>query len=176
MPVTINGSGLASGVTSVPNLATFPAGPRLANVNMPVGSVLQVVNVANTTSTSTTSQTYADTGLSATITPSSTSSKILVITSIPYELGTSTNNGGFFKLLRGATNICEYSYNPYQYGTGLSGSNYIDGVSVMNVLDSPAATTATTYKMQFRIYTSSNSLTISNYNAPASITLMEIAG
>jgi hypothetical protein len=146
---------------------------------MPTGSVIQTVNGVTTTQLQVTGTTYTDTGLTATITPTASTSKVLVLVSIPYELGSSNNNGGFFKLLRGSTSICENAYNPYMYGanwTSSAGSNYIDGVCSMNVLDSPATTSATIYKVQFKIYTTNNTLTISNYNAPCSITLLEIHG
>jgi hypothetical protein len=77
--------------------------------------------------------------------------------------------------MRDSTSITEYAYNPYMYGSAWSGNTYMDGISTFNTLDAPATTSALTYKVQFRIYTTNNILTVCNYSAPASITLMEIA-
>ena len=62
---TIQNASLASGVPSAAKL--------------PAGSVLQVVSAMQTTSFSTTSGTFTDIGLSASITPTSATSKIFII-------------------------------------------------------------------------------------------------
>ncbi len=60
-------------------IATANISNQLTDANMSAGSLLQVVNASTTTEVSTTSDTFIDTGLTASITPSSTSSKILVL-------------------------------------------------------------------------------------------------
>ena len=179
MPVTINGSGLASGVTSVPNLATFPAGPRLANVNMPVGSVLQVVSTTITSTFSSTATSATDiTGFTVSITPSSTSSKILVLFSC---VGASTNSFNLYLVRNGSL---------IDLGTGASYSNStIGGIPTGNAsyayswnahyLDSPATTSSVTYKIQGA--TDAGTFYIGKRNdtfscSPSTITVMEIAG
>ena len=77
----------------------------LASSSMPTGSVLQVVNATYSTTVIMSSNTYADTGLTATITPSSTSSKILVVVN---QQGLKTGNNSAsndigVQLLRGST-------------------------------------------------------------------------
>ena len=152
------------------------------------GHVLQVVSVVDDTDTSITTATYTDTGLSANITPISTSSKILVTVNHNVRLQRSTTNSyGGIKLLRGSTDI--FNPNPND-GNGPYGLGYISGetsavLSVMHTtqfLDSPSSTSQQTYKTQGRVYIASSSSNIRfNYNAAGNngksvMTLMEVAG
>jgi hypothetical protein len=136
------------------------------------GKVLQVVNAIYTTQTSSSSSTYADTGLTATITPSSVSSKIMVFVTIPVYKDTN-NTTGKFKLFRAATGIATLSNAGFTGGTG-----GIDiGAVAINYLDSPATTSATTYKVQFGSEANNARIIINIAGAEAnssSITLMEI--
>jgi hypothetical protein len=175
MSVTINGSGLASGVTSVPNLATFPLGPRLDGANMPAGCVLQVVNSTYSTSITSTTSAFADTGLTASITPKFSTSKILVFVDMS---GCGKNNINTFlalQLLRNSTTILNF-----EGIAGYTGSityNSFGSVST-NYLDSPATTSATTYKVQFSNVGNSGVVKINEnggYASASTITLMEIA-
>jgi hypothetical protein len=114
--------------------------------------ILQVVSTTKTDSFSTTSTTYVDvTGVSATITPSSTDSKILVVVSGLFGNSNSTTLC-LLNLVRGSTNIAQSTG-----GTSNSSLvNYtntsfgVDNFSLM-FLDSPATTSATTYKLQMRV-------------------------
>ena len=152
------------------------------------GHVLQVVSVVDDTDTSITTATYTDTGLSANITPISTSSKVLVIVNHAIYLSRSTTSiYGGYKLLRGSTDI--FNPNPND-GNGPYGLGYISGetsavLSVMHTtqfLDSPSSTSQQTYKTQGRVYIASSSSNIRfNYNAAGNngksvMTLMEVAG
>ena len=153
------------------------------------GKILQVVSVVDDTDTSITSATYTDTGLSANITPISTSSKVLVIVNHAIYLSRSTTSVyGGYKLLRGSTDI--FNPNPND-GNGPYGLGYYSGeangtvLSVMHTtqfLDSPSSTSQQTYKTQGRVYIASSSANIRfNYNAAGNdgksvMTLMEVAG
>ena len=131
--------------------------------------MLQVVNATTSTTVSSSANVYVDTGLSATITPTSATSTILVLVS---QNGNewSTTNGMFLDLLRGATSI---------WTTGIWGlTNGSLGIFdswpyTLHYLDSPATTSATTYKTQFKsrlsttVYVNKNSVT-------STITLLEI--
>ena len=87
---------IGSGIGTVTN--------QFADANMAVGSVLQVVTGTTTTSTSQTSTTWADTTLTANITPSSSSSKIFILVNQSYRIQRSTYfGGGSIKILRGST-------------------------------------------------------------------------
>ena len=126
--------------------ASFTVGQTLtaAQVNGLRGAfrILQVVSAETTTQVASTSTTFVDTTLSATITPQSTSSKILVAFSQSiYTQGTGT--GCTMRLMRGATILKTYA--DLSYGTN-------SGILVHHgfyELDSPATTSATTYKTQF---------------------------
>ena len=153
------------------------------------GAVLQVVNSTTSTQVSVTGLTFTDSNLSASITPSATSSKILIILQQSFKIqraGSGYAWGGL-RLLRGATQI----WNPMpadssgEYGFGFSVSNVAQTVvkrSLIhyNYLDSPSTTSATTYKTQIRGYTSTGNVVAqedgANADAKSSITLMEIAG
>jgi len=172
MPVTINGSGLASGVTSVPNLQSFPAGPRLANVNMAVGSVLQVVSNTFSTEVSTSSSSFSDTGLTASITPSSTSSKILVFVDVQAVKKDNTT-GVDLILVRGSTTIAQFAHNT---GYNASTAYNIIGSASCGYVDSPASTSSTTYKVQMASSANSGTARINDNTNTSTIVLMEIAG
>ena len=137
-----------------------------------VGKVLQVINAESSTETSSSSTTYADSTLSAAITPSATTSKVLVIVSQVGLLKNSSDNGGKLRLLRGTTALKEFE-NDFgrDGGTGL---NIVGGTGIC-LLDSPETTSATTYKTQVACSVSSNaSVAVQHNSAVSTITLMEI--
>ena len=142
------------------------------------GKVLQVVYVNYSTATTNTSTTYADTGLSATITPTLNTSKVLVlINQKAYVARTGINAGLAIQLLRGASAI----YTPdagannglYTRATGATIMEIQAGVG-LQYLDSPATTSATTYKTQVRCYQAGETVTTQEGSSISSITLMEI--
>jgi hypothetical protein len=137
------------------------------------GKVLQVVNVTNNTFAQNTTTTYADTGLTATITPTSASSKVLVL--VTHDMGKSNTVNGFnIKLLRGATNLL----SPSAVENGIYMGTFFEMYSFfypLNYLDSPATTSATTYKTQFAIRAGgTGAVYYSGQGSFSSITLMEI--
>jgi hypothetical protein len=136
------------------------------------GKVLQVVQATYSTTVSTTSATFADTGLTASITPSASTSKVLVFVS-HNGTGKSGNGNGRIRLNRGATVI---SYIDTIIAlTGSTASNYIGTVGTV-YLDSPATTSATTYKTQFASDTATFNLQTDSVGltSVSTITLMEI--
>jgi hypothetical protein len=113
------------------------------------GKVLQVVNATHGTTANSSSATFADTGLTATITPTSATSKILVFVS-QAGCGKSAANANAvlaLKLLRASTDLIRFEDIGAYTGTTLE--NYIGSCST-SYLDSPATTSATTYKTQFQ--------------------------
>ena len=132
------------------------------------GAVLQVVQgTFGPSDTTTSSSTFIDTGLSASITPTNSSSKILVMVS--QDMGKQTNDlNAIIQLVRGSTALATI-LNAY---TASSASLlYIN--TGYTYLDSPATTSSTTYKTQVR---SSNGLASARFGAiTATIILMEIA-
>jgi len=156
-------------------LTTGSSGQSIPKAALPTGSVLQVVNATYSTQVGPVTTTYTDTGLSATITPTSSSSKILVITGQAVTLGGGGNDSGAqLRILRGATEIYAtgitgiYIYNP------TSGSE-LKVYASFNYLDSPATTSSTTYKLQGRDSTYGTNIYFQDNSSTSSITLMEIA-
>jgi hypothetical protein len=121
----------------------------------PVTKILQVASVTKTDTFTTGSATYTDlTGLTLTITPSSTTSKILVTYSVQASGQTGTNMGGI-QILRGATAIgnADAASNRSVANTVIPELGAAVFGQVTNTfLDSPATTSATTYKLQIRTF------------------------
>ena len=109
------------------------------------GKVLQVVEASYATEVNTTSTSYSDLGLSASITPSVNTSKVLILGVLNAgKTATSATTGVNAKLLRGATDIAVVSSGAaYGPTTGLRGS-----IQPFMYLDSPATTSSTAYKIQ----------------------------
>jgi hypothetical protein len=144
----------------------------IAKASMPAGSVLQVVNANYSTQTSNSTSTAADTGLSATITPTSTTSKILVIVD-QGGCGKQTSDTAItVNLLRGSTPLGNLG-QVVAY-TGTTAINAI-GTTSATYLDSPATTSATTYKTQFLSWQNNASVFVQFQSSTSTITLMEIA-
>lgn len=110
------------------------------------GKVLQVVFGYTQTQTTNATTTFADTTLTATITPSATSSKVLVLVSQNGVLATTAATGVKLRLLRGASVIATFSGS---LGYTAVTSTRTDIAGSVSYLDSPATTSATTYKTQF---------------------------
>jgi len=111
------------------------------------GKVLQVINASTGTQVTNSTTSHADTGLTASITPSSASSKVLVLVSqngIGKSAG-NASNGCDVKLLRGATTLTEITAAAETQTALLLN---VGGISFC-YLDSPATTSSTTYKTTF---------------------------
>ena len=165
--VTRLGIGTAGQVLTVNGGATAPSWATPT-----AQKVLQVVNVAYSTEVSNATSTFADTGLTATITPTSATSKILVLVNQNgvYKSSQATNNGVAVRLLRGASAIVTLSVLDGFTNTAIQ-NNVTTGT---NYLDSPATTSATTYKTQFANYTNQGTVAVQVASATSTITLMEI--
>ena len=135
------------------------------------GKVLQVINAVDASETSTTSTTQSDTGLTATITPSATSSKVLVMVGMNFGI-TGGSGGVGSRLMRGSTSIRGASEKSDGHGAGES--SYHEAWIAFDYLDSPNTTSATTYKMQFKTNSSGQTVFTSIDNNVSTITLMEI--
>jgi len=151
------------------------------------GKVLQVVSTTKTDTFSMSSTTYADvTGLSVSITPTSATSKILVLVSM---MGQGTAGGADMggQLLRGSTAISVGTSTSTRIpasvsvGAAATSAQFFSGVTF---LDSPATTSATTYKMQIKangggatVYVNRSSNDVDDpaiFRTASSITVMEI--
>lgn len=147
----------------------------LSKASLPTGSVLQVVNATFGTYVTTASSTYADTGITASITPTSSTSKILVLVSCAGCGKSGANTALGLKLLRGASVLITID-NSAGYNQ-LTSQNDVGSVTSC-YLDSPATTSSTTYKIQFANINATGTAFVNDYlsTIPTStITLMEIA-
>ena len=136
------------------------------------GKVLQVVQGTTNTQVSHTTS-YADTTLTASITPSSTSNKIFV--SVNQHCYNQGNQGMSIKLLRGSTAVYTPSQS-YMFYTEIQDS-HIRSYQSFDYLDTPSSTSALTYKTQAIAYNSSYTIkTQSSGRWTSFITLMEVAG
>tara|TARA_Y100000996_G_C22241927_1_gene528072 strand:+ start:26 stop:625 length:600 start_codon:yes stop_codon:yes gene_type:complete len=198
MSITINGNGTVTGLSA----GGLPAGSvtsatladgAAAGSKLGAGSIIQVVHVTkndiSSITTGSSSANYDVPGLTATITPSSTSNKIL----IDACLNISINNGYHVtaRILRGSTYIAfgdgtqssVIEGYAHRYTRATNGSYSIDQMTLFHE-DSPSTTSATTYKIQFNTHTAgtayinrTNVGQDANYNGTAvsSIRLMEVA-
>lgn len=138
------------------------------------GHVIQVVQGTFATETSSTSSSYTDTGLTMNITPSNSSNKVLCIVSLGSS-GVINSSGadarGRFKILRGTDTTVHYvDVRAYDYGN--SGSiQFTPGC--ITFLDSPATTSATTYKLQQKAV--SGTVRVCEGNRTIALQLLEIA-
>jgi hypothetical protein len=145
------------------------------------GKVLQVVYADYGTAVTVASTTYTDTGLSASITPTSATSKILVMVNQQALASRASTLGGYgLQLVRNSTTVYTPGGND-RYGQGwirATGASAVDigGMASFGYYDSPATTSATTYKVQGAVYlTSSSGNVIFQENlGKSNIILMEI--
>ena len=163
---------LAAPAVAGSNTLTLPTLTGTVLTNKTAGTVLQVVQATYGTEVSSSTGTYIDTGLTANITPSSSSNKILVLVS---QNGIQKRTGNTYmglQLQRSGSSIAQMAVTAA--GTGDTSINDVGTVSI-NYLDSPATTASITYKTQFN----SNGLVAATYvqrdSALSSIILMEIA-
>ena len=170
MALELNGTtGVSLVQDGVVTAADLASGAITASA-LPTGSVLQVVNSTSSSYVSTGTTAYVDTGLSASITPSSASNKVLVL----INEGRCFTNGLTqigLKLLRDSTELIVYRYT-----LDANGNTRIDSVLSYSYLDSPSGTSSVTYKTRFNNEQGTSAVGVQAGNSIASITLMEIAG
>ena len=143
------------------------------------GKVLQVVSATTSTRVDVASTTFTDTGVTASITPSASTSKILVLASQNmWSYRANTEAAGRIKLVRNSTDIWNQSATLQSMSTFINSSTNTEFSTFLPVmyLDSPATTSSTTYKIQGRTELTSDSGSV-NFQKGANvstITLMEI--
>lgn len=133
--------------------------------------VVQIVNVTYNTEAASTSNAYVDTGLSASITPTSSSNKVLVLVTHGGVAKFTNNTWGQYKLMRGASDLITFETQPGRNDT--TATNNIGGISV-NYLDSPATTSSTTYKTRFLSGQNNATVYVQLNGAYSSMTLIEV--
>lgn len=156
--------------TNLPS--SFTSGDVLtaANMNLLRGAfrILQVVEGSYSTVVSSTSSSYVDTGLTASITPQSTSSKVLVIVAQNCYSANATTGMGL-QILRGATSLMGHTDLVYGTNSGLVSNQ------TLIYLDSPASTSALTYKTQFNRSSGGGTVYTQVNSNRSTIILMEVS-
>jgi hypothetical protein len=137
------------------------------------GKVLQVVSATYSTGFSTSSGTFVDTGLTASITPSSASSKVLILVSQNgcFKNADNSNSGVLLELLRGGTSIVGFAQSSGYTGSALYN---VTGSESCSFLDTPATTSATTYKTRIRNAIGASLVGCQYDAATSTIVLLEI--
>jgi len=157
---TINLLGSTSGTLTLQanavagtNTLTLPAVTGTLLTNKTAGTILQVVYGALNTKVSSASTTYANTGLTSSITPSSSTNKIAVFI-VMNVAQNNANDGLGLQLLRNGSSVFAPgpadATGPYLFYTTSPSATYLP-VSI-NYLDSPATTSTVTYIVQYRSY------------------------
>jgi len=193
LPVANGGTGLTTLGSATQVLRVNSGATALEFATAPSGKVLQVVSTTkDDIFTASLNNAFTDiTGLTATITPASSSNKILITCMINFGI-----SGGYpaaFKLFRGTTQICFGSATPLsnRHATATSpmqqggGGDVNRGInSIIHFLDSPSTTSSTTYKIQGGVLQSTATLQINSSGSDgdstfitrsaSTITVMEI--
>lgn len=148
---------------------------------IPTGRVLQVVQTTASSEVAIASTSYTDTGVTASITPSSSSNKILVMVAIEY-IAYHDNSGEMFsnaRIVRDSTGVFESErVLGGGVGTGSDGYQRFYGTLPLSYLDSPSTTSATTYKVTMKNSTTSGNRQLKLQNGSvgkSTITLLEVS-
>ena len=168
MAIILDGTGTISGVSAT-GLTTAQ---NVGYAQLPTGSVLQVVTGTYGTQTTIATSTMTATGLTASITPKFSTSKILVLVDIQGVNASASANGSNFSIYKNGLLLQQIAAFA---GYGSSSGNDIGSVSA-NYLDSPATTSSTTYSIWFNRSAGAGTMSINNGTCNSAITLMEIAG
>ena len=193
MPIAINGSGTITGVSvgglpdGIVDTDMLAAGAVTA-AKRGAGAILQVVQTekGDTFSFTPSSTPEFGTVMSATITPSSTSSKILVVYTMNAR-SSATNAGHGTRVLRGSTAIGIGDTNGSRTRVGMgsffNSSDYRNRCITQVILDSPSTTSATTYNLQIGgesgsayVVNAGNSDSSAYSQSCTHLTLLEVAG
>jgi hypothetical protein len=152
----------------------------LTAAQLPAGSILQVVSTTKTDIFTLSSNTYTDvTGLTASITPTSATSKILALVDV--NLSHTSGGNGLVQLLRDGTPIGNNALTFPGFAMASSSYNNQSHSAVLNILDTPATTSAVVYKVQARRDDAGTTYVnrrgaASDIGGTSSITLIEVAG
>ena len=153
--------------------ATLVTSGTLPKTRLPTGSVLQVVNSNYSTQVTNSTQTDADSGLTATITPLSATSNILCIVNMAGLYNNSGNSVGIqLRIIRNSTFIIQFARYTNYIGSAVA----LFSQAGANHLDSPATTSATTYKVVFcKSDSTGGTVSVQQNGDTSTMTLMEIA-
>jgi hypothetical protein len=170
-------------IGSTGNVLTVSGGVPVWSAPAGGGKILQVVSSVITTDTNIVSTSMTDTAITATITPTSATSRIMVlITCYSYVyVGGANSRNCSAQIMRGATIVYDrsnlgYSINSLTLASGSWSAQEYGNSYALAYVDSPASTSALTYKLQAKISSTAGSSSINfQFNSqPSTIILMEI--
>ena len=182
MPITINGSGTVTGI-SVGGLpdgivdTDMIADSAVTGPKHAAGSVIQTTSSGNIiTDFSSTSDSYVTTNVTHSITPSATSSKILVLVAMDFGYTATANVQAYprLALYRDSTEITAIEY-ALRLDSSSSGCQYHGGAPFI-YLDSPNTTSAVAYTVYAKSHSSHGSTNRASWNEDSNVTLLEIKG
>lgn len=182
--VRVSGNASGTGIITVtsPNTntnytLTLPANTGTLVTNATAGTVLQIVQMTSSTAVSNSTATFISTGLTQAITPSSTSSKILITAYCPIRMGSSNGIYGGIRINRNSGTILMTD----TMANNVAAITDISYPITLVYLDSPATTSSTTYTIEFNTTGAASPYAYPTVNYAgnphlSTLTLMEIAG
>jgi len=178
MATTITGSGVDNIIDGTITNADINASAGIAGskVDGSFGKVLQVVHGTTSIQAGNGGTSYTSTGLSASITPLSTSSKILVSVNQYFTFRTTTNaeRKATYRLLRDGSQLVANTYNSWHANN--SSETRVGMVASFNYLSTPNTTSSTIYSTEHKINNSAADVYAQHDGTTSDITLLEIAG
>jgi hypothetical protein len=172
--ITIDAS---TGKASFPNSVTIPNG-----ATMPAGSVVQVVQNNSFGDSSTSSSSFTDTNMALSITPSASSSKIIVLVTVVGRVdGSGSTIRGGYRIVRtvgGSATTVVNTAGSLEHLQSRATPTELSGVNHYSYLDSPATTSAVEYKVQMALNPDTGASAVrARYSTYGSnFMLLEIAG
>lgn len=161
---TVNANTITSGTIPVAQV------PQLTTAKMPTGSVLQAVQGTLSSNFSTTSNSFTPIGANVSITPVSSSSRILLMASV--GVGVSASNYVDMSIFRDSTNLA----GAYGFITTFSSDPTLSACQNFSHIDSPATTSAITYSIRMRSQSSITYAVVGGSGQICTLIAMEIAG
>ena len=160
---------IANGAVTAADLAA-----GAARANFGAGAVLQVVNGLSGGSTTTSSTSFVSTSLNASITPTSSSSRVIALVSTTTWIQSNVSEYAILTLYRNGTNLGSGSLSALTINSGAYNATY-DTTCTFAYVDSPASTSSLTYTLYLKSY-AGNGVSVNDTTSTNSIILMEIAG
>tara|TARA_Y100001978_G_scaffold170184_1_gene159399 strand:- start:486 stop:1352 length:867 start_codon:yes stop_codon:yes gene_type:complete len=154
----------------------------VSNARFPTGSIIQVQeNTRTATFNVAANSNYTDMGLGVVITPTSTSSKILVTLSINGYYGKLGNVAGYIhtriaRVIGGSASACTGTNTNIDTEIGRNNSQGDHRNIVMTILDEPSTTSEITYRAEYRTATGSSGVMYNDTSATSTAIAMEIVG
>ena len=173
MAITLNGSGSITGLSSGAGISASSLSGQVPDANAPAGSVIQIVSVTSVSNQSTSSSTFTKhTGLTLSITPQSTNSKIFVIYTC-FGFVNANANHLVTTAYRNSTNLgAVHGFGNFYTGNAGYAEHYISA----SYLDSPSSTSSLEYAVYYKILGSGYTVTLGDQERKSVLTVMEIAG